>query len=246
MTDDITRGLTLLADEVPPAPVDTVVDKARTRIRNRRAGAATALSVIAAATLAISLGRDDGVRVSDPPTDRAARLTQEMAEIKAEAIPDGWQVLPAGSPGPLVGSLAGGKPLSFACRAAEEGGDPVPVEAVCQAVGQYERGEDRLSVAIQVFGADRMATAGKDTEITTLADGTKAAVYPTGHRVTVGYTDVLRVDSASYPALSTQLLSAATPRKTGVLVNIAYTGTPAEPPFTDEQLLTFATAFTYY
>lgn len=245
MTDDITRGLTLLADEVPPAPVDTVVDKARIRIRNRRASAATALAVVAVGTLAISLGRDDGVRVSDPPTDRAARLTQEMAEIKAEAIPDGWQVLPAGSPGPLVGSLAGGNPLSFACRAAEEGGDPVPVEAVCQAVGQYEQDGARLSIAIQVFHADRPVIKPDGGEATTLADGTKIVILPTGNSVTVGYQDVLRSDDGTYPASVTQMLSAWRPGDTAVLVNVAYVGQSTEPPLTREQLLAFANAFTW-
>lgn len=241
MTDDITRGLALLADEVPPAPVDTVVERARARTRNRRAGAATALAVIAAGTLAVSLRQDDGVRVGDPPTDRAARLTQEMAEIRADALPAGWRALPAGSPGPLVGSLAGGKPLSFACRDAEDGGVPMPVTAVCQAVGQFERGEERLSVAVQVFPADGLPT--KSDEAVTLADGSKAATYPTGNTVTVGYTDVLRRDADTYPAARTQLLSAWRPDDTGVLVNVAYTG--AEPPFTRAQLLVFATAFTW-
>jgi hypothetical protein len=245
MTDDITRGLALLADEVPPAPVDTVVEKARTRIRNRRAGAATALAVVATATLAISLGRDDGVRVSDPPTDRAARLTQQMAEIKAEAIPAGWRRLDAGAPGPLVASLAGGKPLSFACRNAEEGGNPMPVKAVCQAIGQYERPGERLSIAVQVFRATSLVTKPDGGEAATLADGTKTVIFPTGHRVTVGYQDVLRSDDDTYPASGTQLLSAWRPSDTGILVNVAYTGDSTEPPLTDEQLLAFATAFTW-
>lgn len=244
MTDDITRGLALLADEVLPAPVDTVVDKARTRIRNRRAGAATAVAVVAAATLAISLGQDDGVRVSDPPADRAARLTQEMAEIKAEAIPPGWEPLSPGSPGPLVASLAGGRTLSFACRNSEVDDLPMPVNAVCQAIGQYERDGERLSVAVQVFHANGLVTKPDGGE-TTLADGAKAAIFPTGHMVTVGDKDVLRKDEDTYPASGTQLLSAWRPGSTGVLVNVAYTGPSAEPPFTDEQLLTFANAFTY-
>lgn len=241
MTDDITRGLTLLADEVPPAPVDTVVDKARTRIRNRRAGAATAVAVVAAATLAISLGQDDGVRVSDPPADRAARLTQEMAEIKAEAIPQGWKPLAPGSPGPLVASLAGGRTLSFACR--QESDLPMPINALCQAIGQYERDGERLSVVVQVFHAIGLETG--DYEETTLADGTKAVIFPTGHMVTVGDKDLLRKDEDTYPASGTQTLSVWRPGSTGILVNVVYTGPSAEPPFTDEQLLRFATAFTY-
>lgn len=245
MTDDITRGLTLLADEVPPAPVDTVVDKARTRIRNRRAGAATAVAVVAAATLAITLSQDDGVRVSALPTDRAARLTQEMAEVKAEAIPPGWKPLTPGSPGPLVASLAGGRTLSFACRNSEVDNLPMPVNAVCQAIGQYERDGERLSVAVQVFHADGRATKPGVGEDTTLEDGTTATIFPTGHMVTVGDKDVLRKDEDTYPASGSQLLSAWRPGGTGVLVNVAYTGASAEPPFTDDQLLTFATAFTY-
>jgi hypothetical protein len=245
MTDDITRGLSLLADEVPPAPVDAVVDKARTRIRNRRAGAATALAVIATATLAISLGQDDGVRVSGPPTDRAARLTQEMAEIKAEAIPPGWKPVAPGSPGPLIASLSGGKPLSFACRNAEEGGTPMPVNAVCQAIGQYERSGERISIAVQVFHADRPVAKPDGGEATTLADGTKVIIFPTGHSMTVGDEDVLRSDDTTYPASSTQMLSAWRPGDTGILVNVAYVGQSPEQPLTKERLLTFATAFTW-
>lgn len=245
MTDDITRGLALLADEVPPAPVGSVAGKARTRIRNRRAGAATALAVIATATLAISLGRDDGVRVSDPPTDRAARLTQQMAEIEADAIPPGWRQLEAGSPGPLVASLAGGKPLSFACRNAEDGGTPVPVRAVCQAIGQYERDGARLSVAVQVFRETGLVTKPDGGEAATLPDGTKTVIFPTGHRVTVGYQDVLRADEDTYPASGSRLLSAWRPGDTAVLVNVVYSGPVTEPPLTDAQLLAFATAFTW-
>ncbi len=240
MTDDITRGLSLLADEVPPAPVDAVVEKARARTRNRRAVAASALVVIAAGTLAISLGQDDGLRVAEPSADRAARLTQQLAEIRGDVTPVGWRLLPAGTPGPLDAELAGGEPFSFACRTGDEETLPKPV---CQAIGQYARGEDRLSIAVQVFSGDDIAIPGKDTEITTLPDGTRAAVYSSGHMITVGHSDVLRIDSAAYPSLRTELLSAAAPGETGVLVNVAYTG--SEAPFTEDQLLTFATAFSY-
>ena len=243
MTDDITRGLSLLADEVPPAPVDTVVERARARTRNRRAAAASALAVIAAGTLTIGLGQDDGVRVSDPPTERAARLPQELAEIEGDVTPPGWDLLPAGTPGPLDVSLAGGKPFSFACRDAEEGGEPLPVEAVCQAVGQYERGQDRLSVAVQVFRSDRLPTPSTKPEVVTLPDGSKAATHASGNTVTVGYEEVLRVDHATYPGLRTQRLSAWRPGGTGILVNVVHTGAGA--PFTEEQLLVFATAFTW-
>ncbi|MFI7675433.1 hypothetical protein [Actinophytocola sp. NPDC049390] len=235
MTDDITRGLTLLADEVPPAPVDTVVEKARARTRNRRAAAASALAVIAAGTLAISFGSDVRARVAEPSADRAERLTQQMAEIRGDVTPVGWRLLPAGTPGPLDAELAGGTPFSFACRTGRE--------PVCQAIGQYAHGEDRLSVAIQVFSGNGISTMGKDTEIMTLPDGTRAAVYSPEHMIMVTYGDVLRADPAAYLPRRAQLLSALRPGRTGVLVNVAYTG--AEPPFTDAQLLTFATAFTY-
>ncbi|GAB1508916.1 hypothetical protein [Actinophytocola sp. KF-1] len=243
MTDDITRGLSLLADEVAPAPVDGVAETARARTRNRRAGAATALAVVVAGTLAVSLGRDEGVRVSDPPTERAARLTAELAEIEGEIALPGWERLPAGTPGPLDVSLAGGKPFSFACRDAEEGDEPLPIVAVCQAVAQYERGDDRLSVAVQVFTADGLAVKAAPGEVVALAGGGKAVVRPTGHMLTVGHRDVLRRNEEAYPAAGTQLMTAWRPRHTGIIVNVAYTGT--EPPFTDEQLLAFATAFTW-
>jgi hypothetical protein len=235
MTDDITRGLSLLAGEVAPAPVDTgaVIGKARARARNRRASAATALAVAATVTLVISL---TDRHMSAPPADRAERLTQELTEVQDDVAPANWRLLPAGTPGPLDASLAGAKPLSFACRGY---GDPL-----CQAVGHFQRGEDRLSVAVQVAGTGGPMIDGSDAEVVALPDGTSAIAATTGSTFMIGFLDVLSMDEA-YPALRTQLLSARRPDGTSVIVNVAYTGHESEPPFTHEQLLRFATAFTY-
>lgn len=72
---DVPTGLSMLADEAEPAPIDSreIISKARTRTRNRRASAATAFGTVAAVgALAVTLGfpnaDKDGTGVGGPPS----------------------------------------------------------------------------------------------------------------------------------------------------------------------------------
>lgn len=73
MTDDVTRGLELLADEAEPAPIDThaVVAMARARRNSRRAVAASAFVTVAAVgALAVTVGavKEPTASAPDDPT----------------------------------------------------------------------------------------------------------------------------------------------------------------------------------
>jgi hypothetical protein len=92
MTDDITRGLSLLADEArPPAvDVDAVIAAATARTRGRRAVVATAVATVATlGALAGTLGTADD---ASPPVGRGTTTTSPIGGDNAAAGEDAGPV----------------------------------------------------------------------------------------------------------------------------------------------------------
>lgn len=104
MNNDVTRGLSLLADEAEPVLIDShdVVAKARARTRNRRATTATALATVAvvgALTVALggwparqgtTAGTESTTIAPDLVDDgRAARFTEQFAAVWPTIVPAG-------------------------------------------------------------------------------------------------------------------------------------------------------------
>jgi hypothetical protein len=94
MTDDVTRGLTMLADETEPAPIDSydVITRARTRTRNRRATVTTALATLAVVgSLAVTLNQSpqttDAATADPRPGER---LTTQLTEALPNLMPSRW------------------------------------------------------------------------------------------------------------------------------------------------------------
>ncbi|MFC4853675.1 hypothetical protein [Actinophytocola glycyrrhizae] len=249
MTDDITRGLTLLADEAEATPIDThaVIARAKARTRNRRATTATAFAVTAIGALAIGLtsGTGQPVQVGAPPADRAERLNQQLADVRADAVPEDWRLLPADVHNPLGGDLAGDEPLTFECGER----DPSLDRQVCQAIGQFDDGGTRVGVAIQVLsgGGTMVSVPSDDRTISRiLPDRTRFGTHTAPGIRMMGAEPIPYYDPAfAEEGVASQLMSAFRPGGTSVILNVIWVGDPSAPPFTEEQLQRLATAFTY-
>lgn len=135
---DLNHGLDLLADEATPAPIDVhdVIAKAKTRTRDRRASAVTALATVATvAAIAVTIGGDKHGNGLNPavqtttPTPPAGctidtkgktctvevtvdqhslKFTQQLAAARDTVIPAQFTVEPSAFP--MNGN---GEPLTF-------------------------------------------------------------------------------------------------------------------------------------
>jgi hypothetical protein len=103
MTDDITRGLAMLADEAAPPEIDShaVITRARARTRNRRATAAVALATCALiGALVVTVGGNGPSKPANktavPPTAATLSddLDRQLREILPDVIPPGWRLVP--------------------------------------------------------------------------------------------------------------------------------------------------------
>jgi hypothetical protein len=98
MTEDVTRGLALLADEAESAPIDShdVITRARALSRRRRSMATAFAAVVAIGAAAVTLqadqSRDAPATQPEPPSKR---LTAQLAAALPELIPDRWATRPA-------------------------------------------------------------------------------------------------------------------------------------------------------
>jgi hypothetical protein len=249
MTDDITRGLALLADEVEPAPVDSrdVITRARTRTRDRRATVATAFATIA---LIGTLAATAGIPGSPPaaPESREDRLTRVLTGAMADLIPSGWTLetrVPSES-----------TPLTFRCDvsgtarvwAASDGQPPTPISKTapdgCSAYADYDDGVGRVEINLVVHKFDLdFADACWEAPCTTrkgyvrevLSDGTQVKVTTlTGDSLSEAGTRDLQDVFAERPDGTQVSMSVSWPH-----------GQRSNPPFTAEQLVRFASRFTY-
>ena len=94
MTDDITRGLTALADEAQPAPIDshTVVQLAHAHTRAKRAILTAAFAtLVAIASLTVAIGALQDPNAAGPataPTTSTTAPTTEQSSPSTEPNPD--------------------------------------------------------------------------------------------------------------------------------------------------------------
>jgi len=98
MTEDVTRGLALLAEEAEPAPVDShdVITRARALSRRRRSMATAFAAVVAIGAAAVTLQADHSTNAPAAQNDaHSQRLTAQLAAALPELIPDRWQAIPA-------------------------------------------------------------------------------------------------------------------------------------------------------
>jgi hypothetical protein len=231
MTDDITRGLGLLADEAEPATIDTqrVITRARARTRNRRASLATAFATVAlVGALVVAMGplkgtSDQAASITD--TTLEGRLNRLLTEALPGLIPAGWSLVPKPE--------AEEPQLEFVCLSDNTNG--------CNASATYDDGAGDLDMGIHV---DRIPRAFKHNQCgdeycdawaapvrQTLPDGTKTQVLTSSEKL------------APYDGES--LLAF---RPDGTMVSVYFRwpqGTRSEPPLTTDQMLEFATVFSY-
>lgn len=102
MTDDITRGLGLLADDAEPAPIDThaLAALARARTNSRRAVVASACVTLAAiGALAVAVGS-----VKEPPPLGADNTTTTATSTSAPTESPAEDTDPTGGRGPVFGT----------------------------------------------------------------------------------------------------------------------------------------------
>lgn len=218
MTDDVTRGLTMLADEAEPAPIDSsdVITRARTRTRDRRATLATAFATLAVvASLAVSLNqppRSTDAASADPPPGE--RLTTQLKEALPNVIPSRWT--PESSAVPEFHC-----PFSITVTY-----DITTGPCSIQALYTDSAGQIDLRVDVVRSSDTEVDCSGCDSQ--TLPDGTRtftegfAATPETGH----GY----------------QWMRVVRPNGTRISVGITYV--IGSTPLNTDELATWATVFT--
>jgi hypothetical protein len=200
MTDDVTRGLTMLADEAVPAPIDSsdVITRARARTRNRSATLATAFATLAVVgSLAVTLNpspRSTDAATADPTPGE--RLTTQLAEALPNVIPSRWTPLSSAAP-------------EFHCPLNITVPDDMTT-GPCSIQALYTDSAGRIDLRVDVVHSSdtKVACSGCDSQ--TLLDGTRTftevfsatqetghgyqwlrVVRPNGTRISVGITYVI-------------------------------------------------------
>jgi hypothetical protein len=251
MNDELTRGLTMLADEADPAAVDTyaVIAKAKARTRNRRAGAATAFGTVAAiGALAVTFGAGGGtppatptiagpwrvcVGIDDEPCtpltetdDRSRKLTQQLAK-SPRVLPERFTVEQDGrDPAPLEFVVTNDKEKRYTAWATLL--DPVDSVDISFEVGKVPAGTSIDGIPDPTF---LPCTIGvRDCEARTLPDGT-----------------IARAETSNVPSAMEPITYATALRPDGTYIQViaAVPEARPDPPFTLEELFEFATVFTY-
>jgi hypothetical protein len=99
MTEDVSRGLALLADEAEPAPIDShdVIIRARARTRRSRSLAAVFAAVVMIGASAVTIQADQWTEHTavQRQEDHAKKLTAQLAAALPGLIPAQWEVRPA-------------------------------------------------------------------------------------------------------------------------------------------------------
>jgi hypothetical protein len=232
MTEDITRGLDLLADEAEPAIIDTqhVISRARMRTRGRRAITASALATVAlVGALVVTLGNPapTSEQGTTPPTDKTVegRLNRLLTEALPDVIPSNWSLLPDEP-------TAREPHLDFVCLDVN-GSD-------CSTGADYNDGVGDIDLRISVSRIPRnfdelcevrYCPQWEPPVRKTLSDGTRTQVLT--------YTE-------TPTSRNFQQLLAARPDGTQIdVVAIWPQGQRSGQPLTMDEILKFATVFTY-
>ena len=227
MTDDVSRGLALLAAEAEPAPIDSyaLISRARTRTRNRRSMAAAFVAVVAVGAIAVAVGP-----LSSGGDTPAERLTGQLAAALPGVIPDRWE--PA-EPPETTQSL----PRTFRCtehpplNRLPVGADSTFAGTMCFADAYYQDSQGTIRIGFSITISDQETTfvclPGCHERI--LPDGTWAQVSPDGVK--------------TVPADRVQMLLATRPDNTTVNIILSWHNQRTTTPLTDDELLKLATVF---
>jgi hypothetical protein len=234
MTDDITRGLALLADEAEPAPVnpDEVITRARARTRNRAIVTTALVTLAVVGALVVSLGniRQGPEPVAVPPSapvgpapgtyvpeqpdpkDDPARKEQmnvEITDAMDRILPDGWTV------------------SGFTIECNPGWG--------CQAHGTMTDSLGTVQIDIRVGEGYSYEYCYRPTCTRTIAgDGTLVQLR--------NYENNDGIDNVRKHHTD---INAVRPGGISISIAFRYPVSREEPPLTDEQWVAFGTAFTY-
>jgi hypothetical protein len=224
MTDDVSRGLALLAAEAEPAPIDSyaVIDQAHTRTRNRRSMAAAFVTVAAVGAIAATLGP-----FSSGDDTPAEQLTRQLSAAVPTVIPDRWK--PAKTP-PMLRNQP--LPRTFRCTVppgSVDEGAGFAFDKICFAEAYYRDSQGTIVLGISVTLPDQgpiEVECFSSCDERVLPDGTRAQINPNN-------TDQERV----------QTLNASRPDNTLITITLSWNDNRTTPPLTDDELVRFATVF---
>lgn len=229
MTDDVTRGLTMLADEAEPAPIDShdVIARARARTRTRRTTVAAAFATVAViGALAVTVGNPGTsskpattTTVATTPESLTDQLTRQLTEALPDLIPNEWK--------PVAEHPPEAPPLTFRC-----------LGSGCDAHAAYTDGAGKIDLRFQVDNIPRYGDSCE--EHCTRVAGPVRAELPDGTRTQVSvYTENLTSHEV-------QQLLASRPDGTQVSMSVTWPqGQRGATPLTTDEIVKFATLFTY-
>jgi hypothetical protein len=238
MTDDITHGLALLADEAEPATVDShaVIAQARARTRNRRTMTAAFLTVVAIGTLAVtsSINRPTNAPAARPET-QGQRLTAQLNAALPEVIPARWEIAeprpddettnyPPPRPSP------GNGPDEMATLV--QGWYPGDIDN-CGTMLWYQDSQGRIEILLGVNNSKAWfydPCLAPDCEEHPLPDGTRWR----------GRSDV-GVSIAN----NSQHIEALRPDGTNIMVTLNWENNRSTPPLTVDELVKWASKLSY-
>jgi hypothetical protein len=224
MTDDVSRGLALLAAEAEPTPIDSyaLIDQARTRTRNRRSTVAAFVAVVMVGAIAVVLGP-----LGSGGNTPAERLTRQLSAALPTVIPDRWEPV---EPPQNVGNQP--LPRTFRCTVplgSVDQGAGFAFDTICFTEAFYDDGHGVLRLGIAVTIPEQGTIEDiclPDCRALRLSDGTQAQVNP----VFVGSERV-------------QLLLASRPDGTNTRITLSWNDNRSARPLSDDELLKFATVF---
>jgi hypothetical protein len=229
MTEDVSRGLALLADDATPAPIDShdVITRARTRTRRSRSMAAVFAAVVAIGASAVTIQADQWTEDAavQRQEDPARRLTAQLAAALPEVIPARWEAVPSSDPTDPPRNI-------FRCT----GGDrPIgSYQDLCMAMSWYRDAEGEFTLWTTVSNMAWSYKPGTDVKVDdwTLPDGTRVWTY----------LDTAGVGSTGY----SQFLNALRPDGTLLELGLTWSNNNVRPgPLTVDELTKFADKFDY-
>lgn len=241
MTDDVTRGLAMLADEAAPAEIDSheVITRARARTRNQRttiAAAVATFAVVGALVVTTSNARQPKPATTTTVAPTNETLSEQLDRLLVDAVrdlaPNGWTSVTE----PAASDL----PLTFLCGLPVGGVEMPNASEVCVAHSNFVDKTGPFQVQWSVSMVERNFDDGCDPQFCApwappfrknLADGTRTQV---------------RTFTETPTNRDMQELLAARPDGTQVTMTLIWPkGQRSAQPLTMSQLQKWATVFTY-
>jgi hypothetical protein len=233
MTDDLTRGLTLLADEAEPLTIDTdaVIATATRRTRNHAILTAALATIVLVGALAMTLVavKPDQPSTADPPT--APRITTRNTPTLASASPAEQENRKTRLHGEITAGFDLVLPAGWEHSTFDWGCDFFH----CWALGDILDGKGTLNVGLSAASwvADVSCDHRRDCTTTELDDGTRV-IFARGDGPNSG-------DGSR----SSYSISAKRPDGTLSGLDVWWSADRPAPALTDDQWIALATSFTY-